>query len=243
MRAAAALLVLLSVGLGSAGCGGAGGDGPLAIFAASSLREALPALDPAPEYHFGGSDRLAAQIRDGAQADLFASASPDVMQALYDDGLVEAPLAIASNRLVVVLPRTNPAGIRSLTDLARPGVKLVLGAEGVPIGDYARDALARAGLRDALDNVVSLEDDAKGVLAKVALGEADAGIVYATDATAADADVVALHVPQRVQPQIRYFAAIVTGTARHEQARSYLERLAGPSGRAALRRAGFLPPA
>ena len=241
MRAAAALLVVASVALGSAGCGGSG-DGPLAVFAASSLREALPALDPAPEYHFGGSDQLAAQIRHGAQADLFASASPDVMQALYGDGLVETPLAIASNRLVVVLPRANVAGIRSLTDLARPGVKLVLGAEGVPIGDYAREALARAGLHAALDNVVSLEDDAKGVLAKVALGEADAGIVYATDATAADADVAALHVPSRVQPQIRYFAAIVTGTARHERARSYLERLVGPRGRAALRRAGFLPP-
>ncbi len=82
----------------------------LAVFAASSLREALPALDPTPEYQFGGSDRLAAQIRDGAQADLFASASPDVTQALYGDGLVETPVAFASNRLVVVLPEGEPGG-------------------------------------------------------------------------------------------------------------------------------------
>jgi molybdate transport system substrate-binding protein len=128
--------------------------------------------------------------------------------------------------------------ITALVDLTRAGVKLVLGAEGVPIGDYAREALAAAGLNEALDQVVSLEEAVKGVLGKVALGEADAGIVYATDARAAGDDVRSFPVPQRYQPEIRYYAAVV---APGEQARAYLELLLGDEGRAALDRAGFLP--
>lgn len=242
MRAAAALLVALSVALGSVGCGGGSGDGRLVVFAASSLREALPALDSAPEYQFGGSDRLAAQIRNGAEADVFASASSAAMDGLRAAGLVEKPRVLASNRLVVVVPRANPAGIRSLDDLDRPGVKLVLGAEGVPIGDYAREALERAGAEAALRRVVSLEDDASGVLAKVVLGEADAGIVYATDARAARGDVRTYPLPAAVQPKIRYYAAVVAGSGRRHAARLYLERLTGAEGQAALRAAGFLPP-
>ena len=118
-------------------------------------------------------------------------------------------------------------------------MKLILGAEGVPIGDYARESLELAGLGAALENVVSLEEDVKGVVGKVALGEADAGIVYATDAAAAGDDVLSFPISDYFQPKIRYYAAIVSpGSAAAER---YLDRLLGTEGQAALRGAGFLP--
>ena len=123
--------------------------------------------------------------------------------------------------------------------MTQEGVKLVLGAEGVPIGDYARELLELAGLGAALDNVVSLEDDVKGVVAKVGLGEADAGIVYATDATAAGDDVRTVDVSEYFQPDIRYYAAAVAPAS--EGAQDYLDRLTGAQGQAALAQAGFLP--
>jgi molybdate transport system substrate-binding protein len=120
-------------------------------------------------------------------------------------------------------------------------VKLVLGAEGVPVGDYARESLELAGLGAALENVVSLEEDVKGVVSKVALGEADAGIVYATDVAAAGDDVLSYPISDYFQPKIRYYAAIVSpGSAAAER---YLDKLLGPEGEAALRDAGFLPAA
>ena len=236
MRRALALAALALL----AGCGGGGDAEPLEVFAASSLREVMPEVDAAPRYTFAGSDELAAQIRDGAAADLFLSASGAPVDDLREAGLVEAPVVFASNRLVVVVPAGDPAGVRTFNGLARPGLKLVLGGEGVPIGDYARQALAAAGLDAALDNVVSLEQDVKGVLGKVALDEADAGIVYATDVDAAGSGVVALDVPAAFQPAVRYYAALVTAGDR-DGAEGLLGRLLGDQGGAALREAGFLP--
>lgn len=236
MTRACALAVLVATLV--AGCGGSD-DGRLEVFAASSLRDVAPELDDGARYTFAGSDELAAQIRDGAPADVFLSAGGAPMQELRSAGLLEAPFVFASNRLVVVVPEDNPAGLERFEDLARPGLKLVLGGEGVPVGDYAREALAAAGLAAAHDNVVSLEQDVKGVLGKVALGEADAGIVYATDVRAAAEDVRELPIPAEVQPEVRYYAAVVTaGDA--DRAAEFVERLARDRG-AALRAAGFLP--
>lgn len=236
MRALLAVVALLAL----AGCGGDSDDGTLLVFAAASLSGVADEIDPAAEVVFGGSKDLAAQIRDGVDADVFLSASKTPLEDLRADGAVEEPVEFASNRLVVIVPADNPSGATALVDLTRAGMKLVLGAEGVPIGDYAREALAAAGLQEALAQVVSLEEDVKGVLAKVALGEADAGIVYATDARAAGDDVRSFPVPDRYQPKIQYFAATVAPTSR--EARGYLELLLGAEGRAALSRAGFLPP-
>ncbi len=230
------LAVLAAVGT-LAGCGG--DDEGLVVFAASSLSGVADEVDPSAEVVFGGSNDLAAQIRDGAKADVFLSASAKPLEELRADGLVDAPFVFASNSLVVVVPADDPAGVTGLADLTRAGVKLVLGAEGVPIGDYAREALASAGVEEALSRVVSLEEDVKGVLGKVALGEADAGIVYATDARAAGDDVRAFPVPERYQPDVRYYAAVVSP---REAARKYVKLLLGEDGRAALDRAGFLPP-
>jgi molybdate transport system substrate-binding protein len=232
-----ALAVLGAVSL-LVGCGGSGDDGEATVFAASSLAEVAPAVDPGANVVFGGSNDLAAQIRDGADADVFLSASATPIEELGD--LVEDPVVFASNELVLVVPADNPSGTTELSDLDRAGIKLVLGAEGVPVGDYAREALAAAGLEEALAQVVSLEEDVKGVLGKVALGEADAGIVYATDAKAAGDDVRAHPLPDRYQPEIRYYAARVSPPS--DAGEAYLERLLGPEGDDALRDAGFLPP-
>jgi len=221
-----------------AGCGGSGDDdAETTVFAASSLADVAPRVDREATVVLGGSNDLAAQIRDGADADVFLSASAKPIEELGD--LLEEPIAFASNRLVLVVPRANPSGTKELADLTRAGVKLVLGADGVPVGDYAREALVAAGLEEALAQVVSLEEDVKGVLGKVALGEADAGIVYATDARAAGDEVRALPLPDDLQPDIRYHAALVAPAT--AAGRAYLDRLLGPEGAEALRDAGFLP--
>lgn len=232
-RALAALAAVVLL----AGCGGSDEEGEAVVFAASSLADVAPAVDEGATVVLGGSNDLAAQIRDGADADVFLSASAAALEDL--GGLVGDPVAFASNELVLVVPADNPSGTTELADLGRAGVKLVLGGEGVPVGDYAREALAAAGLEEALAQVVSLEEDVKGVLGKVALGEADAGIVYATDARAAGDDVRAFRVPDRYQPAIRYYAALVEPAS--EAGEAYLERLLGPEGEGALRAAGFLP--
>ena len=233
MRVVAVLAAVMAL----AGCGG--DDEALVVFAASSLSGVADEIDPAAEVVFGGSNDLAAQIRDGAEAGVFLSASAKPLEELRATGLVEAPAVFASNRLVIIVPAMNAADITHIVDLTRSGVKLILGAEGVPIGDYARESLELAGLGAALENVVSLEEDVKGVVGKVALGEADAGIVYATDAAAAGDDVLSFPISDYFQPKIRYYAAIVSpGSAAAER---YLDRLLGTEGQAALRGAGFLP--
>jgi len=134
--------------------------------------------------------------------------------------------------------RDAAAGARD-GDLARPGVKLVLGEEGVPIGDYARTALARLGLGAALRNVVSNEPDARGIVGKVLLGQADAGIVYATDARPIAARTRTIPMPARAQPRIRYELAVVSRSSHLQAARAYLRRILGPLGRRRLAAAGF----
>ena len=234
MRLAALLagLVLL------AGCGG-NEDEPLTVYAASSLTEAFEQLTPAVRFNFAGSDELATQLREGAQADVYAAASPRYPGELFEEGIVEEPIVFATNRLVIVVPSDNPAGIRELDDLTAVDVRLVIGGEGVPIGDYTRELLERAERPDVLERVVSEEEDVKGVLAKVALGEADAGFVYATDARAAGGDVVAIELPREFQGPIEYPVAVVRNATRAEDARRFIELLRSSRGRTALRAAGF----
>ena len=194
MRRIGWLLVVVSVALVLAGCGGddegaqtqaetsaaetsaaetsTPSTSGLTVYAAASLTEVFPTIDPAPQYNFAGSDELATQIREGAPADVYAAASSKYPQELFDEGLVEEPVTFASNRLVLIVPKDNPAGIESIEDVTEPGTKLVIAAEGVPVGDYTRQVLEELELSAALDNVVSNEDDVKGVVGKVALGEA-----------------------------------------------------------------------
>jgi molybdate transport system substrate-binding protein len=223
-------------------CGGDDASEPLDVYAAASLAEVFPQIDPNARFSFAGSDELATQIREGAPADVYAAASSKYPQELYDEGLVEEPVAFASNRLVLIVPRANPAAIDSVEDVLQPGVKLVVAAEGVPVGDYTRTVLDTLGMTAALDNVVSNEDDVKGVAGKVALGEADAGFVYATDVTAVDDRVRAIELPENAQPPIEYQVAVVTASDDPDAARAFVELLGTPAGQDALAQAGFAQP-
>jgi molybdate transport system substrate-binding protein len=211
----------------------------LAIFAAASLTGVFPQIDHAPKFQFAGSDQLAFQITQGAHADVFAAASPKYPQQLYAQGLCSKPAAFATNTVVLIVPRANPARIDSVYDLQRDGVKLVIGAQGVPIGDYTRKLLANLGLSSVLKNVVSQEDDVKYVVAKVALGEADAGFVYRTDVKPVGNKVFRIAIPAAGQPTVQYQLCIPTTRQHPQLAAAFVREVLSKRGRAALRRAGF----
>src|SRR4051794_18707007 len=142
----------------------------ITVLAAASLTDVLPQIDGSPRYSFAGSNQLAAQIQQGVPADVFASANTQLPEQLYAKGLVGKPVAFTSNKLVLITPRSNPAAIRSVFDLRRPGVKLVIGSSAVPAGSYTRKVLKNMNLTaPVMANVVSNEGDVRGVLSKVAL--------------------------------------------------------------------------
>jgi molybdate transport system substrate-binding protein len=214
----------------------------LTIFAAASLTEAFQAFDSSEAYSFAGSNTLAAQIRQGARADVFASASPQYTQDLFRAGLVEKPVTFATNRLVLIVPKSNPAGLTSVYDLARKNVKLVIAAPAVPVGSYTRTVLRKLGLSSVLGKVVSQESDVKSVVGKVALGQADAGFVYVTDVKPVAGDVASIRIPAWAQPRVRYEIAVVRSSSQKVAARAWIRRVRGKTGQAALARAGFGKP-
>ena len=236
MRALATLFAIVALILPSAT--GAGGN--FTVFAAASLTDIFPKIDPSARYSFGGSDQLALQIRQGAPADVYAAASPRYTQLLYHDGLVLKPITFATNKLIVMVPKSNPARIDSVYDLRRQGVKVVIGDRGVPIGAYTRQLLDALGITDAvMRNVVSQETDVKGIVSKVALGEADAGFVYVTDARPVASKVRKILLPSWAQPLIRYQLAVVSSSPRKVGARAFIRKVTSKRGRLLLKRAGF----
>jgi molybdate transport system substrate-binding protein len=251
-RRALAVAALVALAAGLAACANSGGRGerqPLVVSAASSLRPAFEAYaheltDARPAYAFAGSDELAAQIRAGVHPDVFAAANSKLPAALHAEGLVSAPVAFATNRLVIAVP-SGTDRVHTAEDLAKPGTKVVIGAKGVPIGDYTRTVLG--GLppqteRAVLDNVRSEEPDVAGIAAKVGAGGADAGLVYATDVQAADGRLDAVPLPDLLQPTVVYAAAVVRGARRPAAARDFVAGLRAGAGARALRAAGFGPP-
>jgi len=213
---------------------------PVTVFAAASLTDVLPPIDKGPRYSFAGSDQLAVQIQQGAPADVFAAASPKQPQLLYRNGLLMRPITFATNRLIVLVPRSNHARIRNVYDLRRPGLKVVIGDRTVPIGVYTRQILDTLGITgDVMTNVVSQETDVKGIVAKVALGEADAGFVYRTDAKPVASRTRSVTLPAWAQPPIRYELAIVKATSKLAAARSFVTRVLSKRGRVQLAKAGF----
>jgi molybdate transport system substrate-binding protein len=213
----------------------------LTIFAAASLTNVFPQIAPKQHYSFAGSNALAAQIQQGAPADVFASANTSIPFHLYDHGLIEKPLIFTRNELIVIVPRSNPAGIHSVADLAKPGVKLVVAAPGVPVGDYTRTVLHTMKLDSVLQNVVSNETDVREVLAKVALGEADAGFVYLTDARTVRGKVATIGIRWSAQPRVSYAVAVVRASKHKAAARVFVRTLLGKAAQKKLRAAGFLP--
>jgi len=213
----------------------------LTIFAAASLTNVFPQIASKEQYSFPGSNQLAAQIQQGAPADVFASANTSIPFTLYDQGLVEKPVLFTRNQLVLIVPKSNPANIHSVADVAKPGVKLVVAAPGVPVGDYTRTVLKNMNLSNALSNVVSNESDVREVLAKVALGEADAGFVYVTDARTVRGKVATIGIRWTAQPRVTYAVAVVSASKHKAAARAWVKALLGKAAQAKLRAAGFLP--
>jgi molybdate transport system substrate-binding protein len=213
---------------------------PITVLAAASLTEVFPRIDKAPRYSFAGSDQLALQIRQGAPADVYASASPKYAELAYRDGYVLKPVVFATNKLIVLVPRGNPAGIHSVYDLRRAGVKVVIGDKTVPIGTYTRQILDTLGITaDLTKNVVSEETDVKGIVSKIALGEADAGFVYRTDARPVASRTRTIALPDWAQPPIRYEVAVVKTSAHRAAARAFIAKLTSKRGRRLLAGAGF----
>jgi molybdate transport system substrate-binding protein len=241
----------------------AGGTTPgeLTVFAAASLTESFKAIGEdfgranggiKVTFNFAGSPQLAQQLAQGALADVFASANQKQMDAVVDSGRVEKDTArtFARNRLVVVAPKDNPGRVAKLEDLSKPGLKLVLAAKEVPVGQYALEMLDKAekqsgpgaGFRDAvLENVVSYEQDVKAVLAKVTLGEADAGVVYTSDiAREARDKVTRVDVPDAVNVIASYPIAVVKDGKQTDLARKFVEFVRSPAAQTVLVEYGFI---
>jgi molybdate transport system substrate-binding protein len=257
-----ARLTALAVSLGCLTAPPVGAQQPLNVFAAASLTEAFTSLGKAFEaahagtvvrINFAGSQVLATQIEQGAGADVFASADRRWIAYLEERSLLSGePVVFARNRLVVLIPRTNPGLISKLQDLARPGVKLVLAGPQVPAGSYSRQALKQLDSapgfpsdfdRRVLANVVSDEENVRAVAAKVQLREADAGIVYRTDVSAGVAPQVRqLDLPACCSPIAEYPIAAVQGK-QAELAAEFIALVLSPEGQRILSERGFLPPA
>jgi molybdate transport system substrate-binding protein len=238
-RTAVSLVVLLAALLLAPGARSQ--KEPLTIYAAASLTDVFRSFDPGQRYSFAGSNTLETQIRNGAPADLFASAAPLNTQRLFRQNLVERPVTFTSNRLALIVPESNPAELRSIYDLRRKPVKLVICGAAVPVGAYTRTVLRKMGLSSVLSKVVSQESDVRAVTGKVALGQADAGFVYITDARAVTDRVSVIRIPAWAQPRVRYEIAVVSRSTRKAAAQAWIRTLLSPRGQAALRSYGFLP--
>jgi molybdate transport system substrate-binding protein len=213
------------------------------VFAAASLTKVFPEIDRDATYTFGGSGTLETQIEQGAPADVFAAASPKQPAALFAKGLATRPVEFATNTLVLVVPHTNPAHITSVSDITKPGVKLVICNATVPCGDYARVAFKNLGITTAaMKNVVSETTDVTQTIAEVALGQADAGFVYITDAKAAGGKVLVLHLPARAKPGAKDYIAVVKAGPNRAAAQAFVARVLSTQGQATLRAAGFGKP-
>ena len=229
----------------------------LTVFAASSLTNAFSELAEAFEaqnegvdvaVNFAGSSQLAAQLLAGAAADIFASANAVQMQQVVDSGRITAgsETLFLSNRLTVIVPATNPAGIGALQDLAQPDVLLILAVEGVPVRQYTDDIVAGmpAEFRERFyANLVSEEDNVRQVAAKVVLGEADAGIVYESDVTPDIVDQVRrIPIPDQQNVRAAYPIAPLADAAELEMAQRFIRFVLSADGQRILSTWGFGPP-
>jgi molybdate transport system substrate-binding protein len=211
------------------------------VFGAASLSSAFPQIDSSPRYNFAGSNQLQLQIERGAPADLFASASPAEPRALFREGKCSRPITFATNVLVLVTPRNNPAGLRSVYGLRTGRHRIAVGTAGVPIGAYTRQLLRRMQLTSILNtNTVSLEPNVNSIVAKVGLGSADAGFAYFSDWKAAAARLNRINLPKWAQPPVRYQMCVVRRPgADTASANRFIQRVLASRGRAILKRFGF----
>ena len=235
----------------------------LTVFAAASLTDSFTEIGAQFEaahpgvkvtFNFAGSQQLAQQIAQGAPVDVFASASQKPLDDVVKAGRIVTNTAqvFARNRLVVIYPADNPAGLQSLADLAKPGLHLVLAAKEVPVGQYALNFLDKASQQpefganfkdEVLTNVMSYEENVKFVFSKVSLGEADAGIVYTTDITPGSAALVGrLDIPDALNVMATYPIAAISDSPHPESAAAFVAYMLLPEGQAILAKAGFISP-
>ena len=242
------VVALLSIAVGVAAVAGTAAARPgktsagLTVLAASSLTDVFPKIDSGNKYSFGGSDALAAQIQQGAPADVFAAASPKYPEQLFQKGLVLKPVVFATNRLVVITPASDPAGIGKVFDLCKSGVKVIVGDKAVPIGSYTRQMLTNLGLQCVLQNVVSNEQNVRDILTKISLGEADAGFVYITDAKTVPGKVKTFALPGWAQPHVRYEIAVLKSSSKQAAAAAFIKTVLSKAGQKRLAAAGFGAP-
>ena len=257
LRLAVALVVACLL---AAGAASAAATTSLRVFAAASLSDAFADIAHAfeaahpgvkVETNLAGSQQLAAQLTLGAEADVFASADERWMDDVAGKQLLAAdPVVFAGNRLVVIVPRTNPARIMRLQDLGKRGVKLVLGADAVPAGRYSRQALQNLSHTDGypsdyatrvLANLVSEEESVKAVVAKVQLGEADAGMVYRSDVTASVSRYVrVLTLPDSANVLATYPIAVVKAGRHHDLAHAFIDLARSADGQRTLEKRGLV---
>ena len=254
------LIVVLLIASLIAACGASPDRAePLTVFAASSLTDAFSEIgtkfgDTHPGvkviFNFAGSQQLRQQLEQGARADVFASANNKEMDAAIKSGLIISgtPQVFVRNRLAVIVPKDNPGNVQSLPDLARPGLKIVLAASNVPVGGYALAALDKMNQQfgatfssTVLSNVVSFEDNVRQIVAKIQLGEADAGIVYTSDVTPAAAEkVTTIDIPDPFNVIASYPIASLTSAPQPDLAADFITYVMSPDGQSILKKWGFM---
>jgi len=257
----AVLVPAMAVGLGACGGGASSPGAEIQVYAAASLKNVIAAATDAYEAATPGvtltvstdsSTALETKIEQGAPADVFLSADTRNPQKLVDGGYASGPVTdFAGNLLTIIVPAANPAGITSPADLARAGVKIIAAAEGVPVQQYTAQLLANLVSITGLpadfparyaSNVVSREDNASALVAKIGLGEGDAGVAYVTDAKASG-KVATIDIPADANVPATYGGVVVKASRNQDAAHAFLVWLAGPEGQAVLSSFGFLPPA
>ena len=228
----------------------------ITVFAASSLTDALQETavvfqaqhpDTIITFNFAGSSQLAAQLTEGVPADVFASANPTQMQNVVEAGRITADASrpFVANKLTLIVPADNPAQLTGLTDLNRPNIHLILAVPGVPVRQYTDEIVAKLGPDFATafyNNVVSEEENVRQVAAKIALGEADAGIIYTSDITPDIApQVQQISIPATQNVIATYLIAPVANSSQPELARQFIAFILSPEGQIILAKWGFIP--
>ena len=243
------------------GCGGSasseeGGESVLTVYAASSLTDTFGELQtnfeeehPGTEMqlNFAGSSTLLTQLEQGAPADVFASADEARMDAAVSDGLAQSPQTFARNRLTIIAPAGNPAGIESYRDLAKPGITLVLAQDEVPVAQYAKESLTKANAvygsdfsERVLSNVASREADVRAAANRVAVGDADGTIVYTSDATPSLRErVEVIGIPEELNVVASYPIALLEGAQSPELAQRWVDLALSDEGQRVLESYGF----
>ena len=260
MRQEQKFLAIAAVILGASALAGAADD-ELTVFTAASLTGAFSEIGQLYEnetgmsvaFNFDGSQALRTQIENGAYADLFASANKKHMNALRDGGLINnsSMVVFTRNRISLIIPRDNPAKINNLSDLARPGLKIVMGTKDVPVGDYALQIIDKLGNDSAygpdyraavLDNIISQETNVNYVVTKVALGEADVGFAYVSDITEDMAEKVdKIDIPDGFNVIAEYPIAVMQESEHPAQSQDFVNLVTSDRGKAILERYGFAP--